>query len=300
MGSSLLSAMVCISGIVIAAIVVLVITLLKPKPGKTKEAQSSLIKAEKPTHKSWQSWLLPIGIAFLIAIWTVFGALFFLAAVWVLRLNPGTDVSFTLDRNDQKTAQRVYTWLFFSPFITVPIFIGAVVNASYNATINERVLTALIPLIIHAPLLLGLTSKSGFVYRHTQQGILFIAVRAGMASLAAINVEDHIDYALLLFFFGNGALWLIGNIVGGSQVSNRKCWFMERKGEKIILPGLVASENIDHPIMDKELTSMLESLNADSIKAAKEKALHAFQTGTPTIKKRAVAVLTKLGEVEKS
>lgn len=265
-------------------------------PDNDQNLNKQPVKSSKPKR---MSWLLYFGIAFFIAIWTALGALFFLAVVWVLRRNPGSDASFTLGKNDKKTAQRVYTWLFFSSFITVPIFIGAVINASYNATINERVLAALLPLIMHAPLLLGLTSKSAFVYRHTQQGILLIATRAGMASLAAINVEDNLGFALLLFFLGNGALWLIGSIVGWSQTSNGKCWFMEHKGEKIFLPGSVASENINHSIMDKELASMLDSLNADSIKAAKEKALHAFQTGTPTIKKRAVAVLTKLGEVEK-
>jgi hypothetical protein len=265
-------------------------------PNNHQDPNEAPVKSAKPKR---MSWLLYFGIAFLIAIWTALGALFFLAVVWVLRRNPGSDVSFSLGKNDKKTAQRVYTWLFFSSFITVPIFIGAVVNVSYNATINERVLAALLSLIMHAPLLLGLTSKSAFVYRHTQQGILLIALRAGTASLAAINVEDYLGFALLLFFLGNGALWLIGSIVGWSQTSSGKCWFMERKGEKILLPGSVAPENINHPSMDKELTSMLESLNADSIKAAKEKALHAFQTGTPTIKKRAVTVLAKLGEVEK-
>jgi len=256
------------------------------------------VPVKSAKHKR-MSWLLYFGIAFLIAIWTALSALFFLAVVWVLRRNPGSDVSFTLGMNEKKTAQRVYTWLFFSSFITVPIFIGAVVNASYNATFNERVLMALIPLIIHAPLLLGLTSKSAFVYRHTQQGILLIALRAGMASLAAINVENYLGYALLLFFFGNGALWLIGSIVGWSQVSNGKCWFMERKGEKLLLPESIKPKKPNTSIDDKELDDMLKSLDATGMTTARQKAMHAFRTGTPELKKRAIAVLSQLGEVEK-
>ena len=138
-------------------------------PDNDQAPNEAAVKSTKPKR---MGWILYIGIAFFIAIWTALGALFFLAVVWVLRRNPSSAMSFTLGKNDKKTAQRVYTWLFFSSFITVPIFIGAVVNASYNATINERVLAALIPLIMHAPLLLGLTSKSAFVYRHTQQGLL--------------------------------------------------------------------------------------------------------------------------------
>jgi hypothetical protein len=268
----------------------------KSNPDNDRDLNELTRTSSKPKR---MSWLLYFGIAFLIAIWTALGALFFLAIVWVLRRNPGSDTSYTLAINDKKTAQRVYTWLFFSSFITVPIFIGAAANAAYNSTINERVLAALIPLIMHAPLLLGLTSKSGFVYRHTQQGILFIAVRAGMASLAAINVEDNIEYALLLFVFGNGALWLLSSIVGWSQTSNGKCWFMERKGEKILLPESIKPEKPNTSINDEELDELLKSLDATGMTTARQKAMHAFQTGTPELKKRAIAVLAKLGEVEK-
>ena len=265
-------------------------------PDNDQDLNELPVKSSKPKRTSW---LLYFGIAFIIAIWTALGALFFLAVVWVLRRNPSSAMSFTLGKNDKKTAQRVYTWLFFSSFITVPIFIGAVVNASYNATINERVLAALIPLIMHAPLLLGLTSKSAFVYRHTQQGLLLIALRAGMASLAAIDVEDNLGYALLLFFLGNGALWLIGSIVGWSQTSNGKCWFMERKGEKLLLLESIKPGKQNTSIDDRELDDMLKSLDATGMTTARQKAMHAFQTGTPELKKRAIAVLAKLGEVEK-
>jgi hypothetical protein len=260
------------------------------------EPQSVMNGSPKPKR---MGWVLYLGIAFLIAIWTALGALFFIAVVWVLRMNPGSDASFILGRNDQKTARRIYTWLFLSSFITVPIFIVAAANTYYQSTINEHVLTALVPLILHLPLLLGLTSKSAFVYRHTQQGILLIALRAGLASLATMNLENHIDYALLLFFFGNGSLWLIGSIVGWSQVSNGKCWFMERKGEKILLPETAQPAKPDSLELNKELDDMLKSLDTKGMDTARQKAMHAFRTGTPEIKKRAIAVLSQLGEVEK-
>jgi hypothetical protein len=120
-----------------------------------------------------------------------------------------------------------------------------------------------------------------------------------MASLAAINVEDNIEYALLLFVFGNGALWLIGSIVGWSQTSNGKCWFMDRKGEKLLLPESIKPEKPNTSIDDKELDELLKSLDATGMTTARQKALHAFRTGTPELKKRAIAVLAKLGEVEK-
>jgi len=262
-----------------------------------QEPQSVVTEAPKPKRISL---LLYFVIAFIIAIWTALGALFFLAAVWVLRMNPSSDVSFVLGKNDKKTAQRVYTWLFLSSFLTVPIFLmSAAGTYSSSSTNNEYVLMALVPLILHLPLLTGLTSKSGFVYRHTQQGILLIALRAGLASLASMNVEDHLDYALLLFVFGNGLLWLVGSIVGWSQVSNGKCWFMERKGEKLLAPETAKLEKPDNTLNDKELENILKSLDAPGMNTARQKAMHAFRTGTSEMKKRAVAVLAQLGEIEK-
>jgi hypothetical protein len=182
----------------------------------------------------------------------------------------------------------------------VPIFLmSAAGTYSSSITNNEYVLMALAPLVLHLPLLTGLTSKSGFVYRHTQQAILLIALRAGMASLAAMNVEDHLDYALLLFVFGNGLLWLIGSISGWSQVSSGKCWLMERKGEKLLAPESTQAPRTGTSLEDKELKDMLKSLDAPGMTTARQKAMHAFRTGTPEMKKRAIAVLSQLGEVEK-
>src|SRR5260221_744139 len=98
---------------------------------------------KKPTSPKKKNWLIPIIIACLIGIWSALAGLFFIAVVWLLRLNPGADASITLSDNEKKIARRIYTWLFLSPIITVPIFIGTVSNVSYSATTNERVLSAL-------------------------------------------------------------------------------------------------------------------------------------------------------------
>ena len=260
----------------------------------------AIIKETTPSTKPKRvGWLLYFGVAFLIAIWTALGGLFFLAVAGVLRMNPKADISYAITKNNKKVAQRVYTWLFFSPIITVPIFIGMAINIHSRSTINERVLAALVPLLPHLFLLLGLTSSSAFVYRHTQQGILFIALRAGLASLAAINVDSHIDYALLLFFFGNGSLWLAESIIGWSQSSNGTCWFMERKGEQLLLPAANKPVKTVTPVNEQELDELLKSLDAPGTTTARQKAMHAFRTGTPEIKKRAIRVLFQLGEVEK-
>jgi hypothetical protein len=258
-------------------------------------AQIPMSETPKPKRVGW---LVYFGIAIIIAFWTALGALFFLLVVWVLRRNPGSDVSFMFGRNDQKVARRVYTWLFLSSFTTVPIFLIAASN-TYNSTNNERVLAALFPLIVHLPLLLGLTSKSGFVYRHTQQGILLIALRAGFACLAAMTVNDNLGIAILLFIFGNGGLWLIGSIVGWSQTASGKCWFMDRKGEKIILAEAIQPEQPNESIKDKQLDNPPKFHNTKDADIAKQNALHAFRTGMPAVRKRAVEILSEIGEVEK-
>jgi len=292
----------CTSVVILVALVALVYMLFNKKPNKVVVADTSAAKPSKP-----QKWLLPLGIAFIIAIWTIWGALFFIAVVWLLRMNPGSDISFTVSSNEKKAARQVYTWLFWSSIIAVPIFIGANFDTSSESTINERVLTALIPLIIHILLLTGLTSKSAFVYRHTQQGILLIALRAGMASLAAAIAQSYTDYAIMLFLLGNGALWLFGSLFGWSQVSDGKCWFMERKGETIVLMDIKSgkivapeSQTIQPNEADKKLEQILNSMNAHEKQIAKEKALEAFQSGIPgEVRKNALNILSILGEVEK-
>jgi hypothetical protein len=263
--------------------------------GKPKNSQAST-----PARKIWQVWLLYFGIAFILAIWTVYGALFFLGITLLLYLDPGTDASITIGNNEKKNARRIYTWLFWSPLITVSIFIAQLFNLA--STVNDQVLVALIPSLLHIPLLLGLTSKSRFVFRHTQQGILFIALRAGMASLAAVNINNHLEYAVLLFFIGNGTLWLSSSIFGWNQIYNGTCWLMDRKGEQIISQEPQPINKVAQPVTepDKKLEQFLGSMNTKEKQTAKEKALEAFQSGIQgEVRKNALNILSILGEVEK-
>lgn len=247
--------------------------------------------SEKPKR---MSWLLYIGIACIIAIWTIWGALFFLAVVWIMRLNPkpySTNIPAPSDL-DRDSVKGTYTWLLISPVLTMPtMIIASEIISDYS--FNDYMLAALIPLIFHTPLLFRLNTKSVFVYRHAQLAIFLIALRAGAAAFA-FSTES-----LGLFVLVNGSLWLFGTNWARNQALRKECWLMQRKGERIILPENAEPEKHAPLITDKELANMLESLNADNIKSAKEKTLRAFQTGTPTIKKRATLVLAKLGEVEK-
>ena len=291
-----LSGMICIAALVVAALIGLVVILLKPARGKSKDASTDAqsLRAGSPSKSSargWKSWLPYVGIALLLGIWTLWATAFFLLVVWLLRQNPGLETDLKIGENEKKTARRVYTWLFLSPLLTVPIFIIILFEA-YGASTDQLVLAALTPLILHIPLLAGLTSKNGFVYRHTQQGILFMAMRAGLAAIAASLLDSA---GILIFLFGNGGLWLLGSILGWDQVNHGKCWLMERKGETVeMLDGRVGNLTPQvHLEKSRELMQQFKKPEATA------HALAAFRKGNRDIRLQALWVMEVLEEVEK-
>ena len=286
----LLPAMLCVAAIVFAALVLLVITLLNPNHAVVKSLQSRL---NSLSPRGLLTWLPYLFLALIVAIWTFWGALFFIVVVFLMRQNPGSDSSATVGENEKKTARRVYAWLFWSSFLTVPIFIIAIISA-YDSSVNGLVFAALTPLILHTPLLFGLSSKSSFVYRHTQQGILLIALRAGLASLA-VSGGSYPDDGLWLFLLGNGTLWLFGTIWGLNQISRSDCWLMRRKGEGIDIAVDKAGNLAPHIHLQKSR----EFLNGSKKPEAKEHALAAFRRGNRENRLEAIQLLEALNEIEK-
>jgi vacuolar-type H+-ATPase subunit I/STV1 len=274
----------------------LAVILLRPARDKSKEAPAASAAGPitRLPRKDWKSWLPYVGIALLLAIWSIWGALFFLTVVWLIRQNPGAGTDFTVSENEKKTARRVYTWLFLSPLLTVPVFIGALFSA-YDSSTDGHVLAALIPLILHVPLLAGLTSKNGFVYRHTQQAILLMALRAGTASLAATMIDSA---GILLFLLGNGGLWLLGSLLGWDQVRRGECWLMRRKGEtvEIITGGPGSAGNFAPAVHLQKSREFMQRFKKEDAMAH---ALAAFRKGNRDVRLQALRVLEVLEEVEK-
>jgi len=290
-------AMLCVLGIVIAAFIVLVTLLLKPARRKKRLAQrkSSDQTSSTPGFKKWQSWLLPLGIAILLCIWSVVYALFFLSIVWIMRLDPTPnpkEIPFPSDK-DRKRAKGTYTWLLLSPPLNVIIFVMMVINLGSRSSANERVVAALIPLLIHLPVLIRLDNKSPFVFRHTQQAIFLLALRASMAALA-LNISKYPYDGIWLFLFGNGFLWLVGSFWGRGQAHRGIGWWIKRKGERVLAADAVP---VEKPTESAETEEMLKSLSAKG-NTTKQKALNLFRMGTPETRKKAVRILTELGEVE--
>src|SRR5574342_1025090 len=113
-------ALLCIMAIVIAALIGIALILFRPARDRSKEAPgtSSAGTAARSTRREWISWLPYVGVALLLAIWTIWAALFFLVVVWLMRQNPAAGTDFRVSENEKRTARRAYIWLFLSPLLT--------------------------------------------------------------------------------------------------------------------------------------------------------------------------------------
>jgi len=291
MGNTLVS-LFCVVDAILLIIVLGYVLNRSKKKSKGSDATT------KPTNKKpgWQGWLLPLGVTFILCVWSIVFALFFLSIVWVMQLDPKIDskeIPFPSDK-DRKRAKGTYTWLLVSPILNVIIFAIAAINLDWNSNANERVVAALVPLIVHLPVLLKLDSKSPFVFRHTQQAVFLLALRASMAALA-LNISKYPDEGIWLFLLGNGFLWLFGSLWGRSQAHRGICWWIKQRGEKVLSPDAVPT---DESTKSDELDNLLKSMNVEG-NTPRQKALNAFRTGSPEIRKKGLLVLSQLGEVEK-
>jgi len=251
----------------------------------------------------WKSWIWPVIIAILFSFWSVIFGLFLLANVWVMKLDPTTDskkIPFPSDK-DRKRAKGTYTWLLISAVPNILIFAIAVINLSSRSSANERVLAALTPLIIHLPVLIRLDFKSPFVFRHTQQAVLLLALRASTAALA-LNVSRYPEDGIGLFLLANGFLWLFGSLWGRAQVNKGKGWWIEMRGETVLNQDSqnMSSDDVkdSQHSPEKSIEFSRWYLKNNNKEAAIHHALVSFRNGKKDIRGQAVQLLNELGEVE--
>jgi hypothetical protein len=280
-------------------IILSVVGMTLAKPHSEKQGIARADKPKKQASKGSKVWIVYLAVALLLAFKTIWGALFFLAVVWIMRLNPrrpsnGLPVPTIKTMREKNAISGLYSWLALSSLLTVPFFLVLLFELPSTPSIDQRVLTALTPAAVHLPLLLGLLSRNILVFRHTQQAILLIAIRAGVASLALSIGSDAWD-GMWLFASGNGSVWLFGIIWGFHQVKYDTCWLMERKGEEILTDDKAKADSLP---VDQELKTIANSLALQDPLDAKVKALDAFRIGTPKTKRQAIEVLSELDEVE--
>jgi hypothetical protein len=289
----------CLIGLLLS-IILLVVGMTLAKPRSEKQRVASADKPKKQANKGSKVWILYLAVALLLASKTIWGALFFIAVVWIMRLNPGHpsngfSIPTIKTMREKNAISGLYSWLALSSLLTVPFFLILLFELPSTPSIDQRVLTALTPAAVHLPLLLGLLSRNILVFRHTQQAILLIAIRAGIASLALIIGSVGLDEMLIFSLLGNGTVWLFGIIWGFHQVKYGTCWLMERKGEQILTDGKAQADSLP---VDQELEVIANSLAVQDPLNARVKALDAFRIGTTKTKRQATEVLSKLDEVE--
>ena len=271
-------------------------------PVTKKDTEASMGTQAKRQKKSSKRWIVFLVIAMILSLWSGAAALFFLLVLWITLQNPRRELSTVISKTEKRVAWRVYIWLFISSIFTVPLLIYLLLEAySDYSSSNELVLIALLPALLHMPLLLGLTSKSIFVYRHTQQGMILSALRAGIAAIA-VTIGRYPYEGIWLFLLGNGSLWLFGSIWGWVQVSRGECWWLKQKGDMTT----ISNESIPLPKIESNVKLSPEQylefskwfLKRQLKNSAKEYALEAFRRGDYEIRRQAVRVLDDLNEVE--
>ena len=272
---------------VLISFVIVVLALMRARSSiKNPDSKMNPEKPAKQLNQGWKNWLPVIGIMLFIAFWNPAAAFFFFVIVWLWRLDRKRELPLTLTDEDKFRSRIIYQWLLISSLLTIPSSVYLLFTLDTND--YSAPLAALIPLLLHFHLLFNL-NKSLYLYRHTQQALILLVLRAALAAWAFSSES------ITIFLLGNGSLWLFGSLWGFLQIKRGECWLMERKGEQIIS---FKRERIDSPQMDKELEDMFKSLNVNDKLRAKAMALDAFRTQTYEKKRRAIEVLQKLGEVE--
>jgi len=262
---------VVVSIIVLIALGVLIYMLFN---SKSKKAMAMDAPYKKPNDP--KKWILPFIIAIVLTLWSFGFSLIFLAIVWIMRLDPKSDLSHRVTDAEKKICERNYNWLRNSSFITIPVFFIAMYMDA------PPIVAVSITFIFHIPIIQRLKTENLFVFRHTQQALYLLILRA-MTAIVIFWIY-YLDEGFWLFVLVNGSLWLFGTNWEIKQVKNNDCWLMRRRNEEIIVE--VESPS-DSPIDAKTRNTKIKQ------------SLQTFRTGTPDEREKAVLTLSQLGEVEK-
>jgi hypothetical protein len=190
----------------------------------------------------------------------------------------------------------------------------------WQPPIWEYVAAVLAPVLVHLLLFLGFLSPYPYARRHTQQAMGLALLRALCAAiLMGLTRYSAVNAWLVV----NGSLWLFGSIWGLRQVSRGDCWLMRVRGEGAALPrpwavavpkGEAAPPPAQVPTAAVSTVSTVSTvptgpqaafdqglalLSQDKREAAVACFMTAFRLGDADLRRRALAELETLGEVEK-
>ena len=263
MSSASILALFC--GTILLTVGVLGIGYLLLTSRKSKKDNST--GQTRSAKKGSQNWLMPIIFALVVAFWNVSLAIVYLIGVWVLRLNPNKELPHIVTDEQRKACEKNYKWLRNSSFFTIPVFLVAFFFDAHP------LIAVFLTFLFHIQLIGRLQTENLYVYRHTQQALFLLLLRAGTA--IAIFSYFYFD-GFWFFVIVNGSLWLFGTNWEIAQVKRNDCWLMRRRGEEILVPQKPVGT--DQPVeLDKATTDMLKSVTKRKNKAEIKSSLTTFR-----------------------
>jgi hypothetical protein len=206
----------------------------------------------------------------------------------------------TISRKEFTSARWVYFSLLLAPVLAVPC--SNLIEVTYSLNIDDFgprsvqiILSSVIPFIFYLPVFLKTRSVEGlFVNTHARQGLMLIFLRflSWIALLATGN---------FLFLLFNAFLWLVGSLVGLSQVNKGRSWLGNLQ---------VAIELAPIKMMPTPVWSQRQALVNGALKEAEtghtpmhrheivQILMEDFRGGDSDKRQRALEGLETLGEVE--
>jgi hypothetical protein len=213
-------------------------------------------------------------------------------------------------------ALRVYIWLLFSPVVTVS-WLSLLLARHYQTGSSSSPLgwVVALPAIAHVVLFPGLLSSTLYMRRHAQQAFLLVVLRTLNALLFLGLAPPSSEWMCLWFLAGTG-LWLMGTIWGIQQTGSGDCWLMRVRGEAALLPRPWALAAPAGPATVSTVSTVsttstvptapqaafdrgLALLGQGKREEAVASFMIAFRQGDSDLRRRALAELEKLGEVER-
>lgn len=223
----------------------------------------------------------------------------------------------------KKRARGIYSTSRWLSFLSVPWFFYMIFDL-YRPTVFDFILAAGVPALPYL-LVIGLKigDKDPFYSSHAKQALFIVGLRF-LSAVFVAWAAWYGGFALLVFFLGNGGLWLFGNGKGEKQVDRGQCWWAERfspgtrfdlsdrnlaalqkeiaairrKEKKKMAQPRAAQAGRPSPIPAEPLAQARQLLGSGRKKAAIEQFAEAFRLGDAATRSAAARELEALGEVE--
>jgi hypothetical protein len=210
----------------------------------------------------------------------------------------------------------VYPCAFYLPDLPIGNHICVVTSDGRETRIltafGSLTLALVAPGLVHLVLLFGLLSPLLYVRRHAQQALVLALLR----TLSPLAIVYFMAADMRVWVCVNGSLWLFGSVWGLRQVRQGDCLMMRLRGESAQLPRPWAAERPDGQESPKPAAAAIPAPGpANEAQAAFDQGLahlahgrqaeatacfmEAFRSGDEELRRRALAELDRLDQVDR-